>query len=94
MRVLGKNHLVTFAASHSDARSALAVWEHEVGDATWTTPTDLKRRYPKASLVGSDNVVFDIRGGRYRLQARVSYATGIVIVVRIGTHGDYDKWSF
>jgi mRNA interferase HigB len=94
MRLLGKNHLVTFAASHSDVRSALAVWEREVEDATWKSPSDLKLRYPKASLVGRDHVVFDIKGNKYRLHARVSYATGIVIVVRIGTHGDYDRWIF
>jgi len=94
MTVLGKNHLVTFAAKHSDARSTLSVWEKEVEAATWASPSDLKLRYPKASLVGKDNVVFNIGGGRYRLHVRVNYATSIVIVVRIGTHNDYDQWVF
>jgi mRNA interferase HigB len=86
--------LVTFAASHADARPALAVWEREVEEVSWSSPSDLKRRYPRASFVGKDNVIFDIRGGRYRLHARVNYVTGIIIVVRIGTHSDYDRWSF
>jgi mRNA interferase HigB len=94
MRLLGKNHLVTFAARHSDTRSALAVWEREVEDATWTSTSDLKGRYPQASFVGGENVIFDIRGGNYRLHARVNFTTGIVIVVRVGTHSEYDKWIF
>lgn len=94
MKVLGKNHLATFAASHADVRSALAVWEREVEEATWKSPSDLKERYPRASLVGGDHVVFDIRGGNYRLHARVSYPMGIVLIVRIGTHSEYDRWTF
>lgn len=94
MRLLGKNHLISFAAKYSDSRSALSVWEHEVEAIAWASPADLKQRYPSASLVGKDNVVFNIGGNKYRLHARVNYATGIVIVVRIGTHREYDKWVF
>jgi mRNA interferase HigB len=94
MKVLGKNHLATFAARHADVRSALAVWEREVEDATWKSPSDLKERYPRASFVGGDHVVFDIRGGNYRLHARVSYSMGVLLIVRIGTHSEYDRWTF
>lgn len=94
MRVLGKKILVEFAASYPDARSALAVWERELEEVTWASPIDLKKRYPKASLVGKDNVIFDIRGNKYRLHARVNYVIGIVVIVRIGTHSDYDHWVF
>ncbi len=94
MKVLGKNLLVTFATSYPDARSALAAWQRELEEATWTSPIDLKQRYPMASLVGGENVVFNIRGNKYRLHARLNFVTGIVIVIRVGTHSDYDRWSF
>jgi mRNA interferase HigB len=94
LRLIGINHLARFARKHADARGALAAWQAEVEDATWTTPSDLKRRYPKASFVGGDQVVFDIRSDRYRLHARVNFVSALVVVVRIGTHREYDEWSF
>lgn len=94
MKLLGKNHLADIGRRHPDIRSALAAWEREVEEASWMTPAELKARYPKASFVGKDNVIFDIRGGNYRLQARVNFVTAVVIVVRVGTHAEYDRWTF
>lgn len=94
MVLLGLNHLTNFAAKHSDCRSALAAFQREVEEGRWLDPAQLKERYPKASFVGKDNVVFNIRGGNYRLHARVNFATGIFIVMRIGTHAEYDRWTF
>ena len=94
MVLVGLNHLVNFAAKHADARSALAAFQREVEEGQWVTPADLRERYPKASFVGKDNVVFDIRSGNYRLHARVNFATGTFIVMRIGTHAEYNRWKF
>jgi len=94
MKLLGKNHLVNAAARHPDLRSALAAWELEVAEAAWATPAELKARYPTASCVGKENVIFNIRAGNYRLHARVNFATAIVIVVRVGTHAEYNRWTF
>lgn len=94
MTLLGIHHLVAFARKHADARSALAAFQREVEAANWSDPAQLKSRYPKASFVGKDEVVFDIRGGHYRLHARVSYTMSIVIVMRVGTHAEYDRWTF
>jgi mRNA interferase HigB len=94
MTLLGTIHLAAFARKHPDARSALASFQSEVEGAKWSDPAQLKARYPRASFVGKDNVVFDIRGGSYRLHARVNYAMAIFIVVRVGTHAEYDRWTF
>jgi mRNA interferase HigB len=94
MRLLGTDILVDFVQRYPDARSALSAFEAEVEQAGWANPSELKGRYPRASFVGGENVVFDIRGGNYRLHARVNYAFQIVIVVRLGTHSEYDRWTF
>lgn len=94
MRLLGKNLLSDFAALYPDAKSALSAWQAEVERAEWKNFAELKQRYPKASLVGKDNVIFDIRGNNYRLHARVSCATQVVVVVRIGTHNEYNGWKY
>ena len=83
-----------FKEQHPDARSQIDSWEAEVEDAQWNNPTDLKRRYPKkASLLKSPNVIFDICWNKYRLWVQVSYKTGVVLVKKVGTHKEYDKWS-
>ena len=93
MTLLGLGHVAEFAKQHPDVRSALAAFQREVEAATWSDPAQLKSRYPSASFVGKDNVVFNIRGGNYRLHARVNFALAICIVV-IGTHSEYERWTF
>jgi mRNA interferase HigB len=93
MKLLGKPTLREFTDKHADARSQIESWEAEVEAAEWKTPFDLKQRYPKASLLGKQQVVFDISGNRYRLWVSVAYRTGIVVVKKIGTHKEYEKWQ-
>jgi len=49
----------------------------------------VKRVYPSADLVGR-YTVFNIRGNKYRLIARVVYRSQTVFVVAIMTHEEYD----
>jgi mRNA interferase HigB len=93
MRLLGKPKLRKFMDNHADARSQLESWEVEVEAAEWKTPHDLKCRYPKASLPGNQQVIFDICRNKYRLWVTVAYRNGIVQVREIGTHKEYDRWK-
>ncbi len=47
--------------------------------------------YGNASIVGSDRVVFNIGGNRYRLVVRFDYARRIGFVRFVGTHQEYDR---
>ena len=93
MRLLGKILLEKFKKKHADARSQIKSWEAEIEEVLWDTPSDLKRRYPKASLLGNRYVVFDLCGNKYRLLTLVNYKNGIVLVKRIGTHKEYNNWK-
>ncbi len=93
MKLLGKNILQNFKQRHADARAQIDSWEAEVEDAQWGTPHVLKSRYPKASLIGDQLVVFNICGNKYRLLVQVSYKNGIVFAKKIGTHKEYDNWN-
>ena len=93
MDLLGKKLLHDFKGKHADARSHIDSWEAEVEEAHWNTPRDLKARYPKASILGNQQVVFDICGNRYRLLVQVNYKNGIVLIKKIGTHKEYDNWQ-
>jgi mRNA interferase HigB len=41
--------------------------------------------------VGSNRVIFNIKGNEYRLVVAVQYQYGIVYVRFVGTHQQYDK---
>jgi len=93
MKLLGKKLLHKFKEKHAEARSQIESWEVEVEETQWDTPHDLKMRYPKASIVGDQQVVFNISNNKYRLLVRVNYKNKMVIIKKIGTHKEYDKWD-
>lgn len=94
MILLGRDVLAAFARAHPDAEPSLSAWQAEVERANWKHGADLKDRYPSASFVGKDNVVFNIRGNNYRLQARINFVKQVAIVMRVGSHKEYDGWTY
>lgn len=93
MELSGKKSLHGFKADHADAKSQIESWEAEMESAEWKTPHELKRRYSKASILGNQNVVFNICGNKYRLWIKINYKNGIILVKKIGTHKEYEKWK-
>lgn len=93
MKLIGKQILNNFKKHHTEARSQVESWEAEVEEAQWNTPVDLKQRYPKASILKNQHVVFNICWNKYRLLVQVGYKTKIVLVKKIGTHKEYDNWN-
>ena len=94
MRLVGLQQLHTFGATNPDARPALEAWILEVRQATWRTPHDVRHSYPRARLIGGNRILFNIRHNRFRLDVGVDYKNGVVVVMRVGTHKDYDSWTF
>ncbi len=94
MKVIGLPILYKFCESHADCAQQIATWIAEVKETVWTTPNEIKERYVSASFLGDDRVVFNIKGNRYRLDTKVYYQRQIVMVKRIGTHAEYDRWKF
>jgi len=94
MRLAGRPRLHAFWSDHPDARGHLEAWAAEIRQAAWRTPHELTAAFPKARIIGHGRVIFAIRGNRFRLDALVDYRNSQVLVVRVGTHADYDKWTF
>lgn len=94
MILIGKRLLVQFARKHASARSAIASWVAEAEAASWRSSIDLKMRYASISFIGNDRVVFNLKGNDFRLDAQINYAGQVVLVRRIGTHAEYDSWTF
>ncbi len=93
MKLLGKKLLISFKKEHADIRSQIESWTAEVMDAKWSTPQKLKERYPKASILSDQQVVFDFCRNKYRLLTLINYKNEIVLIKKIGTHKEYDKWK-
>lgn len=94
MRIVGRQILDDFKRRHADARSQVDAWVAEVEDAEWGSPNDIKARFASASFLPNNRVVFNLKGNSYRLDVKVTYATKVVLIKRIGTHAEYDNWTF
>ena len=68
----------------------MSAWCKEVERADWTTPAQIRERFPRASIVRDNRVVFDIGGNRFRLVAWVNYRQRAVYIKWLGTHSGYD----
>jgi mRNA interferase HigB len=80
-------------AGHKGIRAARAqydAWLAIVSAAEWTTPEDVKRSHPKASILKGRRVVFNIKANDYRLIAVVQYRDGILAIRFFGSHEEYD----
>jgi len=93
MRLVGKELLAQFAKEHADVRGPLNTWILEVEEAIWTGPADVKARYPSASFLSENRVIFNLKGNTYRIETKVSYEIAVVLAKRIGTHAEYSKWN-
>lgn len=91
MRVISRPVLRAFWAEHPDAEGPLKAWLAEAEKADWATPQDVRDRFASASIIADNRVVFDIRGGNYRLVVHFHYPYRIARIRFIGTHAEYDR---
>lgn len=93
MRLIGKELLHGFKKEHADAKNKIESWESEIGNASWKNPHEMLKRYPKADSIGKKHTIFNICGNKYRLWVLMDYMNQIVLVKKIGTHEEYNKWE-
>ena len=97
MIVIGTGAVESYLTDHAShkgikaARSQYEAWLDIVTRANWRTPEDIKASYPKASILKSSRVVFNINGNDYRLVAAVQYRAGVLAIRFFGTHAEYDR---
>jgi mRNA interferase HigB len=93
MRIVGREVLHEFLLQHADAKTATNAWLAEAEDAEWKTPMDVKERYPHASILSDNRVIFNLKGNRYRMEVKIGYQNQIVLIKRAGTHAEYSRWE-
>jgi len=93
MRVVGVETLHEFCQHHREVEDQIKAWLAEASEATWQTTRDIKLRYSSASFVSGNRVIFNLKGNKYRLLTMVTFKSQVVLVLKIGTHAEYDKWE-
>ncbi len=94
MRVISEKRLREFWESRKGdsrvARQDLGAWTKLAKSVDWENFAAVRRTFGSADQVGNC-VVFDVGNNRFRLIGRVNYAAGIVYVLAVMDHRDYDK---
>jgi len=91
MRIIARKTVRNFSDRHPQAKPGLDAWYHEVKRAEWHSPSEVKKLYPKARIVGKGRAIFNIANNRYRLVVKINYAAGIVFIRFVGTYKEYDR---
>ena len=91
MKVTGRELLADFCSKHQDCRKWVANWLADATASHWSTSHDIEARYPSASFLATNIVIFNVRGNSYRMETQVAYNVGVIIIKWIGTHDQYTK---
>lgn len=91
MRIISRKTLIKYWERYPETEQTLKSWYDEILNASWASPNELKIQYCNASIITDKRVVFNIKGNKYRLAVDIEYRIGIVFIVWIGTHKEYDN---
>jgi len=76
-------------------QTLLAHWEKTTLAAEWGNPSDIKRTFNDVDVArvesGNAVYVFNIEGNQHRLIAAIHFNSGLVFVLRIMSHSEYDR---
>ena len=91
MRILSRSNLIRFWKKFPNTEQPLKAWLNELKKSKWKTPNALKEQYKSALIISDKRVIFNLKGNDYRLVTDIEFRIGIVFIIWIGTHKEYDK---
>ena len=94
MHIIARPLVKQAARAYPDARGWLHAWWVVASRARWENLAEVRKAYGTTDQVDCC-LVFNVRGNRYRLVVRVTYANawqrGTLLVKHVLTHAEYDK---
>ena len=90
MLILNQERLASYLRQHPEAKGALLRWELITAQAEWHSVIDVRQSFPTVDQV-CQCLVFNIRGGNYRLITGVNYARQVITLLYFLTHKEYDR---
>ena len=95
MRIISPKALKQFAIRQPAAGKPLAAWTIATSRALWRNMMDVRELFPHADAVltnsGRTVVIFNVGGNKFRLITAIHFNTGRVYILRVFTHGEYDR---
>ncbi|MGP3722710.1 type II toxin-antitoxin system HigB family toxin [Cereibacter sphaeroides] len=91
MRIIARNTITAYAASHLETRASLEHWFRVAKAASWGTTQDVQASFPKAKVLNAERVRFEVQGGNYRMVVAFDFVRAIAYIKFIGTHAEYDR---
>ena len=95
VHLIRKQTVENYAHKNAGSRIPLNIWLGLVKTADWQEPEHILQTFGSADLLGkgSERVVFDIGGNKYRMICKYYFGEKQVhlFVCWIGTHAQYDK---
>ena len=98
MRVIAEKRLKEYWKRYPDTCGWLQNWHRTARAAKWKNLAELRVVFPHADLVKvkSDKVVtvFNVCGNNHRMITAIHYNTGVIYVLRLMPHAEYDRESW
>lgn len=91
MRVIAIRTLKEFWSKRTDCEQQLKSWYREIKKYGPLNLNELKDKYPNASILKNNRVVFNIKGNNYRLIVKFNFDLEICWIRFVGTHAEYNK---
>ena len=97
VRIIARSTLNAFVQNRVEpslrksVKLRLDAWYEEASEADWNSSADVKEKYASASIVTAERVVFNIKGNDFRLVTAIDYQTGVLLIIWVGTHREYDR---
>jgi mRNA interferase HigB len=91
VRIIARNTLVTFWATHPAAEASLRHWHEVAVAAEWQSPLDVVADFSKAKSLNGERVRFELAGGDFRMVVAFDWRRGIAFIKFIGSHAEYDR---
>lgn len=93
VHLIKKKSIDGFCENNAPSRNAFKSWLSNIKYADWSMPNDIVYTFGSVDLLGngSNRVVFDIGGNKYRMICKYSFGkTKVHLYVKwIGTHASY-----
>lgn len=93
MRVISKNALIEFVASHPTAEVSLFSWYRLAVKCHADDLNGLRRTFATVDYVPPQYYVFDVGGNNFRVVAAIHFNRQMLFVRHVFTHKEYDRWT-
>ena len=99
MNIIGIDLIEEFCKRKERAKKAFDKWLPKVEDAQWVKRLDAKATFPATDPwtgeSGTEYLILDIGGNKYRVVARPVFASQTLIIMAVMTHDEYQsgRWK-